>query len=112
MEQEVQTVMRSLWERFDKFVETREAINLSLWASYFTYDVVGTLCLSQTMGFVKEGKDVNGFISNIHGAFYWVANLGYLPGQSSWISHPITTFLAPLFKLGSPITRSRSRNSR
>ncbi|KAH6696652.1 cytochrome P450 [Leptodontidium sp. MPI-SDFR-AT-0119] len=48
------------------------------------------------MGFVRQGKDVNGFISNIHGAFYWVANL---PGQSSWISHLITTFLAPLFKL-------------
>jgi hypothetical protein len=69
MEKQVQMVLGSLWERFDMFAETREAINLSLWASYFTYDVVGTLCLSQTMGFVSEGKDVNGLISNIHGRF-------------------------------------------
>ncbi|SPO03692.1 related to pisatin demethylase / cytochrome P450 monooxygenase [Cephalotrichum gorgonifer] len=102
MESKVQGVLDSLWDRFDEFAESGQPLNLSTWASYFTYDVVGTLCLSEPMGFVREGCDPVGFIENIHGAFYWIANLGFLPGQTSWIGNPVTEFLAP--RLGLHVT--------
>lgn len=81
LEPKVQTVLDTLWERFDAFAENREPINLSHWASYFTYDVVGTLCLGESMGFVQEGRERRRFIENTYSSFYWIANTGYLPGQ-------------------------------
>ncbi|KAH6661748.1 cytochrome P450 [Halenospora varia] len=87
LEPKVQTVLDTLWERFDAFAENREPINLSHWASYFTYDVVGTLCLGESMRFIQEGRDQRRFIENIHGSFYWIANIGYLLGQQKLITN-------------------------
>jgi cytochrome P450 len=102
MEGKIQPVLNNIWQKFDEFAKLGQPINLSLWASYFTYDVVGTLCLSEPMGFIRDGHDERGFISCIHGAFYWISNLGYLPLQSSWLSSPIADKVARLFRL--PIT--------
>lgn len=99
IEHRVQAVLDSLWQRFDEFAKRGEPINLSVWASYFTYDVVGTLCLSESMGFIRDGADKRDFIYCVHGAFYWISNLGYLPWQSGWISNSVTNFLAPLLGL-------------
>lgn len=91
--------MDSLWKRFDEFADTREPVNLSKWASYFTYDVVGTLCFSEPLGFVKQGHDVDDFISIVHDAVYWIVNLGFLPGQSFSMINPLCLSLAKLLKL-------------
>ncbi|KAF5010516.1 hypothetical protein FDECE_3333 [Fusarium decemcellulare] len=99
MEPKIQPVLDSLWQRFDGFAKSGQSINLSMWASYFTYDVVGTLCLSEPMGFIRDGEDKRDFIFCIHGAFYWISNLGYLPWQSGWIANSVTGFLAPLLGL-------------
>lgn len=90
--------MDSLWKRFDEFAEKGESINLSKWASYFTYDVVGTLCFSEPMGFVRDGQDSN-FISIVHNSLWWIVNLGFLPGQSFLMINPLCLFLARFLKL-------------
>ncbi|RHZ66779.1 uncharacterized protein CDV56_109393 [Aspergillus thermomutatus] len=95
MEPKVQIVLDSLWAKFDEFAKFNQPLNLSIWASYFTYDVVGTLCLSEPMGFIQNGHDKHEFISCIHGAFYWIANLGNIPWQSGWIANPVTAVIAP-----------------
>ncbi|CEL11547.1 hypothetical protein ASPCAL14648 [Aspergillus calidoustus] len=99
MEGKIQPMLDTTWDRFDEFAKLDQLINLSLWASYFTYDVVGTLCLSEPMGFLRDGYDKNGFISGIHGAFYWISNLGYLPLQSGWLLNPVIHKIARLLRL-------------
>ncbi|KAL4874501.1 cytochrome P450 [Aspergillus karnatakaensis] len=103
LEGKIQPVMNTLWQRFDEFAKRGEPINLSLWASYLTYDVVGTLCLSDPMGFIESGYDKDGFIGCIHGAFYWISNLGYLPLQSSWLTTSFTDLASRV--LGLPLSR-------
>ncbi|KAI0468464.1 cytochrome P450 [Xylaria cf. heliscus] len=98
MESKVQGVMNSLLERFDELEKKREPINLSAWASYFTYDVVGTLCLGKPMGFINAGGDNTNFIEANHGAFYWVSNVGFLPFQSYIFFNPITRFFDRFFR--------------
>ncbi|KAI1365887.1 cytochrome P450 [Xylaria arbuscula] len=78
MEPKVQGVMNSLWERFDEFEQKEKIINLSDWVSFFTYDVVATLCYGEPLGFIQKGADDGKFIQNIHEGFYWAANLGYI----------------------------------
>lgn len=99
MEGKIQPILNNTWERFDEFAKLGQPINLSMWASYFTYDVVGTLCLSEPFGFLRDGYDKNGFISGIHGAFYWISNLGYLPLQSGWLLNPVIHRIAHLLHL-------------
>jgi cytochrome P450 len=99
MEGKIQPVLDTIWQRFDGFAKLDQPINLSTWASYFTYDVVGNLCLSEPLGFIRDGSDKKGFISGIHGAFYWISNLGYLPLQSLWLLSPITDKVARLLRL-------------
>ncbi|KAJ5392309.1 hypothetical protein N7509_007799, partial [Penicillium cosmopolitanum] len=78
MEGKIQPVLSTTWKRFDEFAKLDQPINLSMWTSYFTYDVVGTLCLSEPIGFLRDGYDKKGFISGIHRAFYWMARLLHL----------------------------------
>lgn len=99
MEGKIQPVLSTTWERFDEFAKLDQPINLSMWTSYFTYDVVGTLCLSEPIGFLRDGYDKKGFISGIHRAFYWVSNMGYLPLQSSWLLNPVIHKMARLLHL-------------
>lgn len=94
-EPKLQVVLDSLWERFDEFAKTKQSIDLTKWSSYLTYDVVGTLCVSEPLGFIRDRGDKIGFISGVHEAFYWCANLGYLPWQAAWIANPVVDYLAP-----------------
>ncbi|KAL3459711.1 cytochrome P450 [Aspergillus heterothallicus] len=55
LEGKIQPVLDTTWDRFDELAKLDQPINLSMWASYFTYDVVGTLCLSEPMGFLRDG---------------------------------------------------------
>ncbi|KAG6362906.1 hypothetical protein INS49_008001 [Diaporthe citri] len=77
-EPKVQVVLDSLWERFDEFANMKQPINLTKWSSYFTYDVVGTLCISEPLGFIRDRGDKIGFISGVHEAFYWYYRRGFL----------------------------------
>ena len=49
MEDKIQPVLDTVWQRLDKFAKLNDPINLSIWASYFTYDVMGTLCLNEPL---------------------------------------------------------------
>ncbi|KAI1300027.1 cytochrome P450 [Xylaria venustula] len=93
MELKVQEVINSLWKKFDEFEQNQEPINLSNWVSYFTYDVVATLCYSEPLGFTREGGDDKKFIEKIHRSFYWVSNLGYLPLNSQKLVFNLITSL-------------------
>lgn len=104
-EPKVQVVLDSLWERFDEFAKADQSINLTEWTSYLTYDVVGTLCISEPLGFIRDRRDKMGFISGVHEAFYWCANLGYLPWKAAWVMNPVMDFLAP--RLGLRIANYR-----
>lgn len=99
-EPKVQVILDSLWERFDESAKAKQPANLTRWSSDLTYDVVGTLCISEPLGFIRDGGDKIWFISGVQEAFYWCANLGYLPWQTAWVANPIIDYLAPRLGLG------------
>ncbi|KAF2963896.1 hypothetical protein GQX73_g9664 [Xylaria multiplex] len=99
LEPKVQGVMNSLWEKLDEFEQKKEPVNISLWASYFAYDVVGTLCLSKPMGFISAGGDHTGLVDSIHWSFYWLSNIGFLPFKSRLLFNPVSRVLDRIFRL-------------
>lgn len=88
MEPRIQQIADVFWSRLGEFARTGETIDLSPWASYFAFDVVGEVALGGPIGFVEAGTDPERIISSIHTLFYFAANLGYLPLQSKPIMSP------------------------
>ncbi|KAL4878055.1 cytochrome P450 [Aspergillus karnatakaensis] len=102
MEPLIQTILDSLWNQFEQLASTNTPVNLSLWASFFTYDIVGKLSLGEPLGFIAAGHDKNSLIPTIHKITSWAANMGALPGRSAWYANPLITWLGP--KIGIQIT--------
>ncbi|KAL4912912.1 cytochrome P450 [Aspergillus aurantiobrunneus] len=99
LDDKIQPIMDNLLDRFEDITREGAALSLSHWVSFFTYDVVGKICLGKPLGFVRDGKDVDGFIRAVHNAFYWIANMGYLPGQAFVMMHPVMVWLGQVIGL-------------
>jgi hypothetical protein len=54
MESFIQEVVDKCRMEFRKYASAGHAINLSNWASYFTFDVLGTLAMGGELGFHGE----------------------------------------------------------
>ncbi|KAL4804733.1 cytochrome P450 [Aspergillus unguis] len=96
LDTKVQPVMDLLLRKFEN--ASGGIIDLSHWSSLFAYDVVSKLCLGETMGAVQNGRDPGHFIKAIQDAFYWTGNTGFLPGQSTFIMHPLTICVGKVVK--------------
>ncbi len=67
MEPFVQQTMDKLWSKFRKFAAAGQPIDMGDWVNYFAFDVVGELAMGGELGFLEQGKDVDGIIDGIHG---------------------------------------------
>lgn len=94
MEPLVQDVADALWHRLRTLARNAEPVPLHLWAQYFAFDVVGQLALGGRIGFVEQGRDVDGVIASIHAGFYFMANMGNVPGQMSWLNNRVAQWAA------------------
>jgi len=95
MDSRIQSVADALWLRLDGFAGKSLAIDLTDWANYFAFDVVGVLALGEPLGFVKDGNDSKGLIASIHDYFFLSSTFGYLPGQTKIVFHPLVGRLLP-----------------
>jgi cytochrome P450 len=86
MEDKVQVILDALWARFDHFAVAGQVFDLSKWSFFLTYDALSALSLGKPLGMITSGTDVNNTVHSVHTAIYWIANMGYLPGESSWLT--------------------------
>ena len=68
-------------------------VRIDEWANYFTFDVVGQLSMGGMIGFLDEGRDVDGIIRSIHDGFYLMANLGHVPLKTFWVNNQFSRYL-------------------
>ncbi|KAI4596292.1 hypothetical protein KJ359_005421 [Pestalotiopsis sp. 9143b] len=92
-ESEIVDLSNLLWSRLDDLAKSSRPVALHDWASFFAFDVVTKLGTDQPVGFVKEGKDVDGIIHSICQGFWEAANAGYLPGKGLWFNNPLSRFI-------------------
>lgn len=90
LEPEVQQIADAVWKKLDKYAQEGKPVNMSNWANYFAFDVVGKLALGSPIGFIEQEQDVMSIIRSIHAGFYQMASMGYVPGQMIWINNPVT----------------------
>ncbi|KAH6983189.1 cytochrome P450 [Ilyonectria sp. MPI-CAGE-AT-0026] len=97
MEPLVQDVLDLNIRKLGEFADRGEIVEMDKWANYFTFDAVGKLAMGGTIGFLEQGKDVDGIIRSIHDGFYLMANMGNVPFQMFWINNPVTKWFVKTF---------------
>lgn len=97
MEPLVQEVQDLNLKKLGEFADRNETVSIDKWANFFTFDVVGQLAMGGTIGFLEQGKDVDGIIRSIHDGFYLMANMGNVPFQMLWFNNPLSKWLVRKF---------------
>ncbi|KAH7254582.1 hypothetical protein MRS44_016745 [Fusarium solani] len=97
MEPLVQDVMDLNLRKLGEFADRDETVPLDRWANYFTFDTVGKLAMGGTIGFLEQGKDVDGIIQSIHDGFYLMANMGNMPLQMFWFNNSAARWFVRTF---------------
>ncbi|KAG6359545.1 hypothetical protein INS49_013066 [Diaporthe citri] len=79
-----------------RFVLQGNACDLDAWLQYFAFDVVGEITFSKRLGFLEEGRDVEGIMASIWHWFEYVAIVGQMPWLDSlWVKNKIVSRLRP-----------------
>ncbi|KAI1772662.1 cytochrome P450 [Hypoxylon cercidicola] len=79
-----------------RFVLTGETCDLGAWLQYFAFDVVGEITFSKRLGFLEEGRDVEGIMESIWHWFEYVAIIGQMPWLDSlWVKNKFVSRLRP-----------------
>jgi cytochrome P450 len=73
-----------------RFADSKRVVNLGTWLQYYAFDVVGEFSFAKKLGFLQEGKDVDGMMEAIEGMLVYASLCGQVPD-----AHP--------FLLGNPL---------
>lgn len=64
--QKLRPIVEDLTEKWisqlQKKTQEKKTFDFSMWTSFFTYDVLGSLCFGGPLGFLDRGEDVDGLI--------------------------------------------------
>ncbi|KAI0405419.1 putative benzoate 4-monooxygenase cytochrome P450 [Xylaria palmicola] len=79
-----------------RFVSSGETCDLGAWLQYFAFDVIGEITFSKRLGFLEEGRDVEGIIASIWHWFEYVAVIGQIPWLDMlWVKNKAVSRLRP-----------------
>lgn len=83
-------------DRLQQLTANGTAIDLGAWLQFYAFDVVGQLTFGRSLGFLEQGKDVDGMISAIQGVLKYAAICGQVP---EWhrvlLGNPLIAALMP-----------------
>ncbi|OBT75484.1 hypothetical protein VF21_04908 [Pseudogymnoascus sp. 05NY08] len=69
-------------------------IDLGTWLQFYAFDVIGELTFSQRLGFVDQGKDIDGIMAALEKLLDYVAVIGQMPWLDRlFLKNPITLWL-------------------
>ncbi|KUI53743.1 Pisatin demethylase [Cytospora mali] len=78
----------------DKFAESREPMNLRMFFSFTTSDIIGELLFSQPFGFLSQGKDIGNAIANSIPLSAYAAVMGFFGWTHTlFVANPLVTWL-------------------
>jgi cytochrome P450 len=93
----IQKVADECWQKFGEFADQSNPVPMHEWGNYFAFDVVGQLAMGGKLGFLEQGKDVDGIIKSIHDGFYLMSNMGNVPLQMFWFNNSVAQWAVKKF---------------
>ncbi|KAJ9503172.1 hypothetical protein H2202_001326 [Exophiala xenobiotica] len=92
----IDSCIRLFTKQLDGLVQKGHPIDLGAWLQYFAFDVVGEFTFARKLGFLEQGKDVDGMIKGIEGTLSYVALCGQVPEYHKLLrGNPLLSLLTP-----------------
>ena len=90
-EPHVDSTIRTFFIQLDKrFVETGKACPLHDWLQMFAFDVIGEITFSKRLGFLEQGRDIDGIMGNSWNYFSRASLISQAPWLDYiWVKNPI-----------------------
>ncbi|GKZ29260.1 hypothetical protein AbraIFM66950_004066 [Aspergillus brasiliensis] len=89
----VDSTIRTFFARLDEFSERGSVFDISTWLQYYAFDVIGEMTFSKQLGFLQEGRDVEGIINSLEKTFDYAGKIGQMP----WLDYVLVK--NPLWQL-------------
>lgn len=82
--------------RLQDFADKQRPIDLGTWLQYYAFDVVGEFTFAKKLGFLQEGRDVDGMMSGIQGILAYASLCGQVPeAHKILLGNPLMPILFP-----------------
>lgn len=79
MEPGVDSCTQIFLDKLGSFADQKIPVDLGAWLQYYSFDVVGELVFAKKLGFLEEGRDVDGMIQAIQGMLVYASLCGQVP---------------------------------
>jgi cytochrome P450 len=120
LEERYDIAIEEFFKKIDEvFANTGAKCPMEDWLLYFSWDVIGHLTFSRSMGFVAAGADHTGFLRDSEKALDYFAIVGQIPALDHWLGkNPVipiglTTFdKAAMYSAEQSINRQKNTVNR
>jgi cytochrome P450 len=79
MEPGVDSCTQIFLDKLGGYADRKESLDLGAWLQYYSFDVVGEFVFAKKLGFLEEGRDVDGMIEAIQGMLVYASLCGQVP---------------------------------
>ncbi|KAL2000136.1 hypothetical protein VTN02DRAFT_3523 [Thermoascus thermophilus] len=85
-----------LISQLGRLADSATPVDLGAWLQYYAFDVVGEFTFSKKLGFLQEGRDVDGMIKAIEGMLVYSSLCGQVPeAHPLLLGNPLFPHLLP-----------------
>ena len=87
----VDSTIKTFFKQLDtRFVNAGKACNLHDWLQMFAFDVIGEITFSKRLGFLEQGRDIDGIMENSWRYFSTASLIAQMPWLDYiWVKNPI-----------------------
>ncbi|KAK5268613.1 hypothetical protein LTR99_003976 [Exophiala xenobiotica] len=83
-------------EKLNEFAAKKTPVDLGAWLQYFAFDVVGEVTFASKLGFLDQGKDVDGMMKAIEGMLSYASLCGQVPEYHKFLlGNPLFSMVMP-----------------
>ncbi|KAJ5689208.1 cytochrome P450 pisatin demethylase [Penicillium macrosclerotiorum] len=79
MESGVDSCSEILVNKLRDYADKKRPVDLGKWLQYYAFDVVGEFVFAKKLGFLEEGRDIDGMIKAIQGMLTYASLCGQVP---------------------------------
>ncbi|GME62452.1 cytochrome P450 [Neofusicoccum parvum] len=96
MEEEVNSCISLVEDRFRNFAKSQSTIELQWWMQCYAFDVIGAITVSKRFGFLDAGEDPLGMVEGLDSFLTYAARMGICPE----LHHMVFSIISKLGKSG------------
>lgn len=96
LEASVDSCTQVFLSQLRNFADRKTSVDLGVWLQYYAFDVVGEITFAKKLGFLEEGRDIDGMIEAIQGMLAYASLCGQVPEMHPLLlGNPLFPVLMP-----------------